>query len=66
MNEGSKKLVKCVVCGEIFDASIEVCPVCGVGKEFFIPYEEEVKSFKRNTEEKYVILGNGAAGFNAA
>lgn len=66
MNEGSKKLVKCVVCGEIFDASIEVCPVCGVGKEFFIPYEEEVISFKRNTEEKYVILGNGAAGFNAA
>ena len=30
---GARKLVKCLVCGEIFDSSLEICPVCGVGKE---------------------------------
>ena len=33
-------LVKCLVCGEIFDESMETCPVCGVGKEDFVPYED--------------------------
>lgn len=64
--KGGRKLVKCLVCGEIFDASLEICPVCGVGKENFVPVEEEVSGFVNNTEEFYVILGNGAAGFNAA
>ena len=32
---GARQLVKCLVCGEIFDSSLEVCPVCGVGKENF-------------------------------
>ena len=28
---------RCTICGEIFEAETkpEVCPVCGVGKEFF-------------------------------
>ena len=34
-------LVKCLVCGAIFDSSMEICPVCGVGKENFVPVEEE-------------------------
>ena len=34
--KGSRKLVKCLVCGEIFDSSLEVCPVCGVGRENFM------------------------------
>lgn len=63
---GSRQLVKCLVCGEIFDSSIEVCPVCGVGKENFVPVEAEESDFTNNTENFYVILGNGAAGFNAA
>ena len=59
-------LVKCVVCGEVFDASLEICPVCGVGKENFVPvYEDEVE-FSKNTEEIFLILGNGAAGLSAA
>ncbi len=59
-------LVKCVVCGEVFDASLEICPVCGVGKENFVPvYEDEVK-FSKNTEEIFLILGNGVAGLSAA
>lgn len=64
--KGSRMLVKCLVCGEIFDASLEICPVCGVGKENFIPVEAEETGYTNDTQEYYVILGNGAAGFNAA
>ena len=64
--KGARSLVKCLVCGEIFDASLEICPVCGVGKENFVPVEAEDTGYTNNTQEYYVILGNGAAGFNAA
>lgn len=64
--KGSRQLVKCLVCGEIFDSSMDICPVCGVGRENFIPVEVEENEFTNNTEGFYVILGNGAAGFNAA
>lgn len=63
---GRTHLVKCLVCGEIFDASLDVCPVCGVGRENFVPYDEEVNTFSNNTDNFYVILGNGAAGLSAA
>lgn len=66
MGETKKKLVKCLVCGAVFEEGTEVCPVCGVGPENFVPYEEEEKSFHRDTEEIFLILGNGAAGLNAA
>lgn len=59
-------LVKCLVCGEIFDASLEICPVCGVGKENFVPVEVEESSYRKDTEDFYLILGNGAAGYQAA
>jgi NAD(P)H-nitrite reductase large subunit len=64
--KGSRTLVKCMVCGEIFDSSLEKCPVCGVGSEFFTQVEEENVDYKKNTEEIFVILGNGAAGISAA
>ena len=60
------RLVKCLVCGEIFDASLEVCPVCGVGKENFVPVYEDETTFQKNTNEIFLVLGNGAAGINAA
>ena len=63
---GARTLVKCLVCGEIFDSSLEICPVCGVGKENFVPADIEENSFSNNTKEYYVILGNGIAGLNAA
>ena len=63
---GRKKLVKCLVCGEIFDASLEICPVCGVGKENFVPVEQEEVEYRKDTENFYVIIGNGAAGLQAA
>ncbi len=40
--------------------------MCGVGKENFIEVEAEESAVLNNTEEYYVILGNGTAGFNAA
>ncbi|MCI8416831.1 MAG: FAD-dependent oxidoreductase [Lachnospiraceae bacterium] len=64
--QGSRQLVKCLVCGEIFDASLDICPVCGVGRENFVPVEARESGFSHNTREKYVILGNGAAGYYAA
>lgn len=63
---GHRKLVKCLVCGEIFDASLKVCPVCGVGPENFVPVEEDEISARRDTDEKFLILGGGAAAYNAA
>ena len=61
-----KILSKCVVCGEIFDASLEICPVCGVGKENFIEINVEETNFRKDTNETFLILGNGAAGISAA
>lgn len=64
--KGPRTLVKCLVCGEIFDSSLEICPVCGVGKENFVPVEAEETSYRKDSRDFYVILGNGAAGFSAA
>ncbi|BCZ47757.1 oxidoreductase [Clostridium gelidum] len=61
-----RTLVKCLVCGDIFDSSLEICPVCGVGKENFISVEVDENDYKKNTNEIYLILGNGAAGISAA
>ena len=58
--------MKCLVCGEIFDSSIETCPVCGVGAENFVPVASQDTDFCRNTEERFVILGGGTAALQAA
>ena len=63
---GARTLVKCLVCGEIFDSSMEICPVCGVGKENFVEVEVEENTYRNDTKDFYVILGSGAAGFYAA
>lgn len=64
--KGKTSLVKCLVCGEIFDSSLEVCPVCGVGPENFVPVEAEETAYRQDTKQLYAILGNGAAGISAA
>ncbi|WP_270506656.1 FAD-dependent oxidoreductase [Paraclostridium sordellii] len=65
--EGSKKW-KCVICNEVFegDEAPDVCPVCGAKHDQFIEVIEEEISYKNDTNESFVIVGNGAAGFYAA
>lgn len=62
------KLWKCLVCGEIFegDYAPETCPVCGASAEQFVEVKSEDTGFKTETEDKFVIIGNGAAGVYAA
>ena len=59
-------LVKCLVCGEIIPSNSEVCPVCGVGEENFVPVADPDTGFRKASEEKFVILGGGTAALNAA
>ena len=63
---GTRKLVRCLVCGEIFDSSLDTCPVCGVGRDKFVEVEVEETAFRNDTQNTYVILGNGCAGVSAA
>lgn len=65
-NDHKSKLLKCLVCGEIFEASLGRCPVCGVGPEQCVPVDEEEVSYHEDTERAYVIIGGGAAAVNAA
>lgn len=64
--KGPRKLVKCLVCGEIFDSSLDTCPVCGVGREYFVEVDAEETDYRHDTEDFYVIIGNGTAGLSAA
>lgn len=65
-NPHQPKLMKCLVCGEIFDASLGICPVCGVGLEQCVPVDEELVAFRNDTNNRYVILGGGVAAVSAA
>ncbi len=58
--------VKCMVCGAIFEASVAICPTCGVGAENFVPVQIDEVTFSNNTENRYVILGAGTAALSAA
>lgn len=59
-------LVKCLVCGEIFEASLGTCPVCGVGLDQCVPIEQDESLFRNDTKNKYLILGGGVAAVSAA
>lgn len=65
-NDRQPALVRCLVCGEIFDASLGICPVCGVGLEQCVPVDEEEVSYRKDTQNSYVIVGGGIAGVSAA
>lgn len=65
-NPHKPTLVKCLVCGEIFDASLGICPVCGAGLEQCVPVDEEEVGFRHSTQDRYVVLGGGVAAVSAA
>ncbi len=60
----SKRAWKCLICGEIIygDEAPEACPVCGVGPDQFIEVEISDVTFHSDKKERFVIVGNGAAG----
>ncbi len=60
---------RCIVCGYIHegDEPPEECPICGVGpEEFELVEEEEEVTLDSPEVQKVIILGNGAAGMEAA
>jgi NAD(P)H-nitrite reductase large subunit len=59
---------KCVVCSEEFDGSNppEICPACGAVADQFIQVSEGSVTFNSDKKEKFLIIGNGAAGYYAA
>lgn len=61
-----KRMVKCLVCGAVFEEGTETCPVCGVGPENFVPAAAAESAFRKDTDDIFVILGAGAAGVSAA
>ena len=65
-NPRQPKLVKCLVCGEIFDATLGACPVCGVGLEQCQPVDKEEITYRRDTNRRYLIIGGCSAGVAAA
>lgn len=65
-NKRKPAMVKCLVCGEIFDSSLGICPVCGAGLEQCAPVDAESSVFHQNTNRKYLILGAGSAAIAAA
>ena len=65
-NPHKPKLVKCLVCGEYFDASLGACPVCGVGLDQCVPADEEAVTYKNDSNRNYLILGGGIAAVSAA
>lgn len=58
-------MVKCLVCGAVFEAGAAVCPVCGVGPEHFVPLEETSVT-QQGTDRRFLILGGGIAAVSAA
>ncbi len=59
---------KCTICNEIFEGETcpKVCPVCSASEDKFIQINEAESKFEKNTDEYFLIIGNGAAGYYAA
>ncbi len=66
-NEEGFKYWKCTVCGEIYEGLLppNICPACGVGREYFIGVEKENYNLS-NSKETIIIIGGGVAGLTAA
>ncbi|MFA5636857.1 MAG: FAD-dependent oxidoreductase [Anaerovoracaceae bacterium] len=62
-----KRKWKCIICGEVVEGPNppDACPVCGVGPEQFVELPASDISFKSMKEERFIIVGNGAAGTSA-
>jgi NADH oxidase (H2O-forming) len=68
LRKSNLKIWRCIVCGEEFesDKAPEICPACGATQDQFIEVKKEEVEFKQSKKEKYLIIGNGIGGYNAA
>ncbi|MDX8335697.1 FAD-dependent oxidoreductase [Candidatus Cetobacterium colombiensis] len=69
LNPDRKLMVwTCSVCGESYVQidPPDVCPACGVGREFFVPSPLDKKVETKNVEEKVVIIGGGIGALSVA
>jgi NADH oxidase (H2O-forming) len=68
VKKSNLKIWKCIVCGEEFESekAPEICPACGATQDQFIEVKKEEVEFKQGKKEKYLIIGNGIGGYNAA
>jgi flavorubredoxin/NADPH-dependent 2,4-dienoyl-CoA reductase/sulfur reductase-like enzyme/rubredoxin len=68
LRKSNLKIWRCIVCGEEFESekAPEICPACGATQDQFIEVKKEEIAFKQNKKEKYLIIGNGIAGYYAA
>lgn len=67
VKKGGRNMVKCIVCGEVFDADeYDVCPVCSAGPEKFVEVEDTTPDFRKDTQENFLIIGGGSAAMYAA
>lgn len=59
---------QCTVCGYIHegDEPPDVCPICDAGPDEFELIEETPDEVQTSSTQKIVIIGNGAAGIEAA
>lgn len=68
LKQGRIRAWKCILCGEVLyqENRPEICPICGAPEDQFveIPYEEV--TLQKNTSERFLIVGAGAAAVNAA
>ena len=63
------KKFRCTVCGQVFYGEFPPvpCPVCGAGADAFVEIAtEDASAFRRDTSEKFLIVGGGAAGIATA
>ncbi len=62
------RLWRCVVCGQEFRSADKptICPVCGVGPEAIELVEEAGPGETADTQERFVLIGGGAAAAEAA
>lgn len=65
---GGQDRWRCTVCGQVFDGAVPPvpCPVCGAGESAFVKEQAEESGFSLDTDDRFVIIGGGAAGLSAA
>ncbi|MDR2089659.1 MAG: FAD-dependent oxidoreductase, partial [Clostridiales Family XIII bacterium] len=63
----ARRVWRCLVCGELVEGDEPPlsCPVCGVGPEQFAEAEALDTDFVSEKKERFIIIGNGAAGTSA-